>query len=317
MFRTICLFLCLCVGIASLSACSRKTDDAIDDVTTSIYSTFYPLYAATEWLVDGVSDVRANLLVQPQDGCIRSYQLSDWDLALLSSADLIVSGGRGLESFESVLYSLGESGPVVSSVLYNMDLDVQRGVNTKEDTESHWLDENPHIYMSIDGMDEIVQRICSTLILRDAENEDLYRSNLSKIQIELEKLQSEILTETASLKDKKVIVMNEALIYAAKAYGLEADLFYERESGADLVDADLDQCLKVIQKTDARVILLEKQAPQALCEALEDAGYSLARLDILSTRDASDGAKGYFEAQRANIQVVRTAFESLSNESGE
>lgn len=308
----ICLFLCLCLCVLSLNSCT-KNESSEADPGTSIYATFYPLYIAAEWLVDGVSDVQVNCLVQPQDGCLRDYQLSDWDLALLSSADLILAGGRGLESFESVLYALGEDGPVVSSLLYNMDLRQQSGVNTQRDSLSHWLDVNPHIYMGIDGMREIVQRTANTLMMFDPENDQIYHDNLEKAQDNLDTLRKELTATLSHLKDEKVIVMNEALVYAADTYSLKVDLFYDRESGTSLYDADLDACMKALSRSEAKVVLIEKQAPQSFCEALEAAGYSVARMDILSTMQASEAKEGYFEAHRANAQAIINAFAKSAN----
>lgn len=313
--KRFCLLLCVCIFAMFLTGCEKK-DDMQSNAVTSIYATFYPLYAAAEWLVSGASDVQLNCLVQPQDGCLRAYQLSDWDLALLNSADLIIAGGCGLESFESVLYALGENGPAVSALLYNMDLRKQKGINTQIDSQSHWLDLNPHIYMTTDGMKEIARRIANSLTLFDPGNDSIYQKNLEDINHRLDMLHDEISEDLAHLKNKKVIVMNEALVYAVEEYGLDADLFYDRESGAGLYDADLKACLDTLKKSDAKVILIEKQAPQAFCEALEEAGYSLACIDILSSTRPANSSDGYFEAQKANVCAIIDAFAGISIDSG-
>ena len=62
---------------------------------------------------------------------------------------------------------------------------------------------------------------------------------------------------------------------------------------------------------DARVVLVEKQAPSSLVGALEGAGYVVARLDVLSTRRADMGAEGYFAAQQENAEAVSAAFAQL------
>ena len=80
-----------------------------------VCATFPPFYALTALLTDGIDGLQLSCLVQPQDGCLRDYALSDWDLYTLASADIIIAGGRGLESFESTLQSLGAAGPVAVS----------------------------------------------------------------------------------------------------------------------------------------------------------------------------------------------------------
>ncbi|MBQ3423728.1 MAG: hypothetical protein IJH38_00820, partial [Clostridia bacterium] len=104
-----------------LTSCRRLVPE--EEETISVYASFYPIYALADGVTRSVPDVELHCLVQPQDGCLRSYQLSDWDLALLKrGADAVISGGRGLESFEDALFTLGKEGPAVSAVLYNIDL---------------------------------------------------------------------------------------------------------------------------------------------------------------------------------------------------
>lgn len=298
--------ICIC-----LSGCGAKTTTEIpaDTDALNVYASYYPIYALADLITDGIEDVNLHCLVQPQDGCLRAYQLSDWDLALLTgSADAVLTGGRGLENFENILYALGEDGPAVTTLLYNMDLKQLSAVNSSEETNSHWIGENPHIYMNVDAAAELCGRISAAMSLLDSEHEADYAANLQKAQAALAELKTEIAQELAHLQGEKVIVMNESLVYAEEAYGLSVDLCYERESGESIEGKDLENCLSALARSDARVILLEKQAPRQLCEALEAAGYSVARMDILSTRRADEGWEGYFEAQRANVQAIMEAF---------
>lgn len=307
--------LCLVLVLLFTSGCTRKAEtipEVEENTVLNIYATFYPLYAITSMLIEN-TDVQLNCLVQPQDGCLRDYALSDWDLALLTgSADIVIAGGCGLESFENILYALGDDGPAVSAVLYDMELTEQGAVNTSEDTDSHWLDANPHIYMSIDGAIEIAERIAASLSLLDNENEAVYAQNLEHTRERLTSLQ-EILHEAMDgARKRRVIVMNEALVYAAKEYGLKVDLYYERESGESVEGYDLETCLEVLNDSDSRIILLEKQAPQNLVASLQNAGFIVVKVDTTSTRRADEGADGYFEAHQENVQALLSAFEEAS-----
>lgn len=300
------VLICIC-----LTGCGAKpaADLPAESDAFHVYASFYPVYALADMITEGVDDVNLHCLVQPQDGCLRAYQLSDWDLALLSaSADAVLAGGRGLESFESILYALGENGPAVSALLYNMNLKELRAVNSSEETDSHWIGDNPHIYMDADAAAELCGRIAAAMALLDADHEEAYAANLQKSQDALSELKTEIEQDLSHLKGEKVIVMNEALVYADAAYGLNIDLCYERESGADIEGKDLENCLSALGRSDAQVILLEKQAPRQFCEALEAAGYRVAQLDIFSTGRANEGWEAYFQAQKENVQAIIEAF---------
>ena len=310
LIKSIALILGACLLAAALSGCGLHAEEEVpqEPEALSVYATFYPIYALTSLVADGVPDLQVNCLTQPMDGCLRSYSLSDWDLALLmQSADVVIAGGRGLEAFESTLYALGENGPAVTSVLYNLELATVKPANeTGED--SHWTDENPHIYMTIDGAIAIAERIAANLAVLDPKYGDLYDQNLQEAKNRLESLRTEMHEVAGGLQGQKVIVMNEALVYAAQEYGLDVELCYARESGEGIYDRDLEASIELLSTCDARVILLEKQAPEALRRALEEAGFRVAALDVLSTRRASEGAEGYFETQLANARALAAAF---------
>ena len=310
LIKSIALILGACLLAVALSGCGLHAEEEVpqEPEALNVYATFYPIYALTSLVADGVPDLQVNCLTQPMDGCLRSYSLSDWDLALLmQSADAVIAGGRGLEAFESTLYALGENGPAVTSVLYNLELATVKPANETGE-ESHWTDENPHIYMNIDGAIAIAERIAANLAVLDPKYGDLYDKNLQEAKNRLESLRTEMHEVARGLQGQKVIVMNEALVYAAQEYGLDVELCYARESGEGIYDRDLEACIELLSTCDARVILLEKQAPEALRRALEKAGFRVAALDVLSTRRASEGAEGYFEAQLANARALAAAF---------
>lgn len=301
-FRLCILLLAL---ILPLNGCS-KTQKAEETGVLNVYASFFPFYALTDALIENVPDVQLNCLVQPQDGCLRNYQLSDWDFSLVSrAADMMIMGGRGLESFESLLYSLGENGPAVAAVLYNMELKKFPAAN--DHSQTHWSDENPHIYMTIDGAREISERIASALALINADNESIYSENLANIKNRLGSVDNSIQETRASAAGTDVIVMNEALAYIAGEYDLNISLCYARESGEEMDSAALEQCLKTLKSTNAQIIMIEKQAPQNLLNALEDAGYTLARMDTLSTRSAGEGFEGFIAAMQENAYVLQEA----------
>ena len=300
------LALCIMLLCSLLTGCKKQEPRQQEqDHVLDVYASFYPVYAVAQMICEDVPDVRLNCLVQPQDGCLRDYALSDWDLALLNSADALLIGGEGLESFESLLYSLGENGPAVSALLYNMELN---SLDAAAEEESHWSGKNPHVYMCTDGAIALAERIAGSLSMLDAKNSVQYDANLEAAKQELAELQAEIRNQNARLNGKKVILMHEALLYVAEEFGLTVETRIERESGEAFYDSALAACVASLENCEARVVLIEKQAPEAFCRALEEAGFVLARLDVLSTRRSNEGFDGYFEALRQNAAAINAAF---------
>ena len=83
-----------------------------------------------------------------------------------------------------------------------------------------------------------------------------------------------------------------------------------------MYDNEINKCLDRLKATDCRVILIEKQAPQALTEALEGEGFSVARLDVLSAHRESEGFDAYVEAQSANARAILDAFARAESTEG-
>ena len=302
------MFVSLCLLLAGCG--SKPAEDVPEEI--SVYATFYPIYAAAAMVAENVPDLRLSCLVQPQDGCLRSYVLSDWDAALLGSADAVLMGGQGLESFEGALLLAGEEEEfAVAGALYNMELINLPAENSDADSDSHWLDANPHIYMSIDGMIGIVGRIAQSMILLDPRYEIIYLENLEHAEQQLEALKDEVRTQVGDFAGRKVAVLNEALVYFAQDCGLEIALCWDRDSGESMGEAEMEALLAAMEERGIQVVLIEKQAPQGLAEELEEAGIAVARLDVLSTRRAEEGYEGYFAAQRENAAAVRAAYLSI------
>ena len=77
-----------------------------------------------------------------------------------------------------------------------------------------------------------------------------------------------------------------------------------REYGAELDNHEED-----LEEGGARVVLIERQAPMNLCEALEENGYIVCRIDTLMTHAADGDAEAYFDIMYGNAAAVAEAFE--------
>ena len=303
---------CMILAAGFLSGCSGKEEAVQPDQDLHIYASFYPFYAITEMLMEDVPDAYAHCLVQPQDGCVRDYQLSDWDLALLEkSADMVIIGGRGLESFEQALYALGEDGPAVAAVLYNRELAPAMLEGSDDGEANHWQDENPHLYIDAEGGILIAEGIAAQLMVADPANSEIYMRNLDEINNRLRSVIAETQAVMAQYAGEKVILMNEAAVYTAQAYDLDVETCVVRDSGEAYFDYELEKVLNELANCESRVILIEKQAPERFCEALEAAGFALAKIDTMSAIAAEEGAQAYFDALLGNAEAVAAAFEDL------
>jgi len=151
-------------------------------------------------------------------------------------------------------------------------------------------------------------------IMLNAENEPIYNENLQNVKNRLESLQNELRKTLASASKNVVIVMNEALVYAAAEYGLDVELYYARESGEEITGSDLENCINILKQCESSIILIEKQAPRSLINALEANGFTVVSMDTMSTRRAEEGVTGYFNAHRENVRALTSVFASSDSD---
>lgn len=289
--------------LLTLSACAPIVE--IPEPELNVYATFYPIYALAEMIAKDVPGIELHCLVQPQDECLRSYQLSDWDLYLLDySADGVLAGGRGLESFSGTLETLSEHAFFLSEVLYGLDLYQFDNIS---DDESHFSGENPHLYLSVSGAIDILDSIAATLSVIDSDHATQYENNLAYAQDSLSTLQNTIHEQTMVCSGRKAAIMNESLIYTAQECQLEIVELIERENGEMLNGDHLNECISRLTESGAEIVLIEQQAPKMLTETLTEAGFRVVRLNTMSTYSENDGADGYLEALRENAAAVMTA----------
>ena len=277
--------------------------------TKYVSATFYPLYALTVNITKDVPALSVSCLTQPQDGCIRSYQLSDWDWAVASNQDVILLGGRGLEAFESTLMQL-PTRPILISVLEGAALRIEDSGNADDENTSHFIGENPWSFLSVAGAMEISLAIAADMAEVDELFAQKYHENLSEYMKRLDALIGDMSDIMAPAPYVPVAVLHEGLTYFAAQFGLDIVLVYPREPGADAFDNDLETLLDALSQSGAKTIFLEEHAPTHLVRALEEHGYSVARLDTLTAHAADGDLNAYERIMLENAREARRALDA-------
>ena len=189
MKKKICVFLIAILPALILSGCAPVVNE--DDIPENfnIYASFLPAYMLSDMIIDDIPGMNLHLLIQPQDGCMRNYVLSDWDQYVLMNADAAILIGNGFESFESAVMNMGENGPGVISASSSLVLDS----SGKGDTdESHLNGANPWLFLSADGGLSLIEAIAANMIALDPDYEAKYIENLNDAFSRFEELQKEI-----------------------------------------------------------------------------------------------------------------------------
>ena len=74
-------------------------NQSISDDEFVVVTSFYPMYIATANIVKDIDGVTIENLSEPQTGCLHDFQMTPADMKLLSTADVFVVNGGGIEGF--------------------------------------------------------------------------------------------------------------------------------------------------------------------------------------------------------------------------
>ena len=111
-----------------------------------VVTSFYPMYIATMNVCDGMDGIILENLSEPETGCLHDYQLTPADMKLLSTADVFVVNGGGIEEF---LTDVAKAYPNLTIVDASEDLDL--------------LEDNSHAWMSVSLHEQQVENIAQAI----------------------------------------------------------------------------------------------------------------------------------------------------------
>ena len=225
------------ISISVNTTKNSETQEVKDDKFT-IVTSFYPMYIATMNIVDG-ADVNLQNLSEPKTGCLHDYQLTTEDMKLLSTADVFVVNGGGMEEFLSDVVSKYPSLTIV---------DASKGIDME--------DENAHIWMSISKYIKQVENITKGLSDANPTNSQLYQDNATKY---VGKLQEILAEEDASLSGKKVVLFSEAYGYLADDFKLDVKGTLDLDEEKDISAKELAETVDIVKNNNVPLIIAEKE----------------------------------------------------------
>lgn len=249
LLATFCFFVSCTVAYVMWETPQKATKNK------TIVTSFYPVYIATMNIVDG-ADVNLKNLSEPKTGCLHDFQLTTQDMKLISSSDIFVANGAGMESF---------LGTVVKEYKNVKIIDSSKGIDLiTEDGEK-----NAHTWMGTYTYRQQVKNIAKQLAKADPDNANVYLKNAKKYDEKLKKIQKREKELLAKNSAKNIIVFHEAFEYTAKGLNLdvkyELDLDEERQVSA----GEIADVLTHIKENNVKYIFAEKKYAKSVGDAVE------------------------------------------------
>lgn len=303
-------------GVSGASGSTKNTDEA-DDMLTVVTS-FYPMYIATLNIVDGVDGVRLENLSEPQTGCLHDFQLTPEDMKLLSTADIFVINGGGIESFMSDVAKAYPKLDVVEAcedvaLLSEDEADSDHDHDHDADAESDsdhdhdHGDENAHAWMSVPRYRTMVKTIASHLAQKDEAHAEEYYANAEKYDAKLAKLEK----EQDSLKDltggQNIIIFHEAYEYVADDFSMNVCYLLDLDEERSVSAGEVKQVIGAIKDDGVSVILAEELYGKSMGDTVSrETDVHMVYIDPLNRGEYDKDS--YLDGMERNIELIKDAF---------
>lgn len=319
-------------GVSGASGSTKNTDEA-DDMLTVVTS-FYPMYIATLNIVDGVDGVRLENLSEPQTGCLHDFQLTPEDMKLLSTADVFVINGGGIESFMSDVAKAYPKLDVVEAcedvALLSEDDDETDGAHDHDhdaDAESEsdhdhdhdadaesdsdhdhdHGDENAHAWMSVPRYRTMVQTIASRLAEKDAKHADEYYANAKAYDAKLAVLEEKIDNLKSFTGGQNIIIFHEAYEYVADDFSMNACYLLDLDEERSVSAGEVKQVIGAIKDDGVSVILAEELYGKSMGDTVSrETDVHMVYIDPLNRGEYDKDS--YLDGMEHNIELIKDAF---------
>ena len=318
-------------GEMSDTSDSEKNTDEADDMLTVVTS-FYPMYIAALNIVDGVEGVRLENLSEPQTGCLHDFQLTPEDMKLLSTADVFVINGGGIESFMSDVAKAYPKLDVVEAcedvaLLSEDDADSDHDHDHDADAESdsdhdhdHEADtesdsahdhdhgdENAHAWMSVPRYRTMVQTIASRLAEKDAKHADEYYANAKAYDAKLAVLEEKINSIKSLTNGQNIIIFHEAYAYVADDFSMNACYLLDLDEERSVSAGEIKQVIGAINDDGVSVILAEELYGKSMGDTVSrETDVHVIYIDPLNRGEYDKDS--YLDGMEHNIELIKEAF---------
>lgn len=262
-----------------------------------IVTSFYPMYVATLNLAAALPGVQVVNLTRPLTGCLHDYQLAPEDMITLTTADLFVVNGAGMESFMEKAIRHNRRMVVVEA---------SAGIELIRAGAAPDAPANPHVWVSISDHLRQVANLAAGLAQADPARAGRYAANAAAYSAQLEALRAEMHQVLDGVRGRPIVTFHEAFPYFAREFGLRVAAVVEREPGSEPNAQELAATIRTVRAAGVRALFAEPQYPAKAADLIARE----TRAKVYTLDPAVSGplqADAYLTIMRRNVQVLREA----------
>ncbi len=307
-----------------VSATQAEQDEEFVVVTS-----FYPMYIATMNVIGDAEGVTLKNLSEPQMGCLHDFQLTPADMKLLSTADVFIINGGGIESFmeeiaaqypDLVIIDASDGLELLCGEDEHSHEDETSGEESHTDgtgNESATSDEshadhdhgdlNAHAWMSVDLYRQQISNIAAGLARADEMNSASYLANTIEYDgklSELQQLQEEVRQFVP--EHSEVVLLHNAYAYLAQDFDMEVAFSMDLDEERQVSAGEVAQVIEAIRHHGVQYIFAEELYAKDMCNLIQkEVDVKIIYLDPLTRGEYK--ADSYLDAMGENIERIKDA----------
>ena len=287
----------LVLSIVLFLTCSASAETMV--------ASFYPVWLIALNLTDGIEEIDVRLLAPADTGCLHDYQLQTSDMRSLSSADLLLVNGAGMEAFLSSVYDAFPALPVVEASEGIPLLDDVSPVSIGESETEH----NAHIWLDPSLAALMAENLAEGMISVMPEYDEAIRRNLDSWSARMSSLDGLLKEELAPYQGADIITFHEAFPYFARAYGLNVAAVINKEPGETPTPAQMAELIALISDLGRPPLFVEPQYEDISARTLAaETGAEVYTLDPVSSGPDVNPPLDYYETvMLQNMETLKTA----------
>ena len=304
-----------------------------------VVTSFYPMYIATMNVVGDIEGVTLKNLSEPQTGCLHDFQLTPADMKLLSTADVFIINGGGIESFMEEIAAQYPDLVVIEACdgiellceeearehdhsddadthaetddVHAEDMHDDEGADLDDETsgvhDEHNHDVNAHAWMSVELYRKQVENIASGLANVAPEFAESFLANAGVYDGKLEELQVEQEALLTLTQGEEAIMFHCAYDYVAEDLGLEVAFCMDLDEERQVSAGEVAEVLEIIEEHGVKYIFAEELYGADMCNLVQkEADVAVIYLDPLNRGEYE--ADRYIEGMRNNLKLIEEAF---------
>lgn len=294
MKRTCCIAILAMILVFALSATA-----AAETAVTS----FYPIWLLTLNLTHGIEDITVHNLAAPETGCLHDYQLTGGDLKALSTADLFLINGAGMESYLDTVF---EAFPELAVA------DASEGIELMANPEGSETPYNAHIWLDPSKAIAMAANLAEAMSKAWPQHATAIASNLDALTERLTQLDTELAEGLSGLSRHDIVTFHEAFPYFAAAYGLNVAAVVNAEPGETLSPAALAGLIETVKALGNPPLFTEPQYSDLNARTIAaETGAPVFTLDPIVTgpTDPAEALTYYDQVMRQNMNTLKEALQ--------